>query len=54
MAGKLRIHFPGALCHGISRDNQGQYISHDDDDRESHLTILQGLPTRAITVPTLS
>ena len=54
MAGKPRIHFPGALYHATRRDNQGRLISHDDDDRERHLTILQGLPTLAITVPMLS
>ena len=41
MARPLRIQFPGAVYHVISRGNERKPIVRDDDDREKRLDWLQ-------------
>ncbi len=46
MARKLRVHFPGALYHVISRGNQRQDIFYDDKDRTVCLSYLSECKVR--------
>jgi REP element-mobilizing transposase RayT len=41
MARPLRIEFPGALCHVISRGNERRAIVRDDADRQKRLDWLR-------------
>ncbi len=41
MARPLRVEYPGALYHVISRGNAGQNIYTDDKDRKKHLELLE-------------
>ncbi|MBI2359261.1 MAG: hypothetical protein HYV04_10215 [Deltaproteobacteria bacterium] len=43
MARRVRVEYPGALYHVITRGNQRQRIFRDDRDREKYLEILSGL-----------
>src|ERR1035437_8642877 len=40
MSRKLRLEYPGAMCHVMSRGDQREDIFRDDDDREKFLSTL--------------
>jgi hypothetical protein len=51
MARRPRVHFPGALCHVISRGNQRQKIYKDDPDYQRFEALLGRIRDRRATDP---